>query len=280
MATLDQDDLNAIAALLQPIQNDLTALLQMQVGNGTAIEAFTTAGGTRLAVAIQGSVTGSVNGFTITASGGAVTVLDFELKKISTQEITAVILRLSRTIVASERVHVGYTSNPGSGGGNLFVDSSFVPSFSNVLVRTESGIDNIITDISETLTSLENKAAFGFTVIPAVRSSGTKIDISTFVGEQQSPVIPLAIDLRDEELELVWEPATEKNLTEIAVLTTDDLNLTETSIQFRLPQSVYSRVRQFKYSLRRVDETSESSEPDKVVIFQGIWTIMSTSLKR
>jgi hypothetical protein len=135
------------SALIQAIDNNVVSLLQMQVGNGTAIEAFTTAGGTRLVVAIQGSVTGSVNGFTITASGGAVTVLDFELKKISTQEITAVILRLSRTIAASERVHVGYTSNPGSGGGNLSVDASFVPSFSNLLVRTEAGIDALLQPI-------------------------------------------------------------------------------------------------------------------------------------
>jgi hypothetical protein len=135
------------SALIQAIDNNVVSLLQMQVGNGTAIEAFTTAGGTRLVVAIQGSVTGSVNGFTITASGGAVTVLDFELKKISTHEVTAVILRLSRTIAASERVHVGYTSNPGSGGGNLSVDASFVPSFSNLLVRTEAGIDALLQPI-------------------------------------------------------------------------------------------------------------------------------------
>ena len=150
MATLDQDDLDAIAALIpsaliQTIDDNLQVVLQRQMSDGFVIEAFTTAGGTRLVVAIQGVITGTVNGFTITASGGAVSVLDFELKKISTQQITAVILRLSRTIAASEQVHIDYASfTIGGVGGNLETGSFYVPPFGNLLVRTEAGIDAML----------------------------------------------------------------------------------------------------------------------------------------
>jgi hypothetical protein len=159
-------------------------------------------------------------------------------------------------------------------------ESADAPALGEIRDSRDLAILAQLAAIESSTTDISRRAAFGFTVIPSVRSNGSKVDISTFVGEQQSPSIPLTIDLTDDELEVVWEPATERNLTEIAVLTTEDLNVTETTIQFRLPFEVYSKVRQLKYSLRRVVETSESSEPDKVVIFQGTWTIMSTSLKR
>jgi hypothetical protein len=270
MATLDQDDLDAIAALLQPIQNDLTALLQMQVGNGTAIEAFTTAGGTRLVVAIQGSVTGNVNGFTITASGGAVTVLDFELKKISTQEITAVILRLSRTIAASERVYVGYTSNPGSGGGNLFVDSSFVPSFSNVLVRTESGIDALVQAINDKTQLITNGAV---RVWPVVSSFGSIVDVALPVG-QVTPITLPSGDYQALTLEVVWEEEGDcldgGSVPNVATVANANITKAADSITFAIPAAVAAQKQTLIYSVR-------DTVNGRLELIGGTWTVRAAA---
>jgi hypothetical protein len=145
------------------------------------------------------------------------------------------------------------------------------------LIGTEEVAGDISVDLEELLLRVQS---VGFVAIPSLKSSGSRIDISTFVGEQQSPTIPTNIDLTEATLEIAWEPESIRNTTEIATLSNEELTVTSSSISFLLPQAVYSKVRKLKYSCRQIVETSESTEPEKTVIFYGEWNIISTALKR